>query len=327
MTGSVKYIGHQILKTNVDVSALPMAETTALWQAWEMPSGVFMLQGLSTERHPTGPLVPLEKDLFDSLFTGVAGLANQTSNAHAPDLILQWYMQTLTASGLPLPSVAGKPDQFLAQPFSAAEKAFMLAERKEAATSPAHQFRLSITQPSMPLDDLPPSPGAALLMPDEAADSDTGEAVSIGTATVAPPAPANGAEMDTTHFARLEENLLQQFETIQHDLKTKNQIDLVSQLMRLLKSPSFNYPEMHFLFTEFGLALRRDKQYELALLCHMRANDVAPDDERVLFNIARTEYELGNVDKSREYLQRALDLAPRFAVARHFLSFLDGEGM
>ena len=312
MTGSVKYIGHQVLKADADLAALPMAETTALWQAWEMPSGVFMLQGLSSERHPTGPLIPLEPTVFESLFVGVAGLSNQTNNAHAPDLILQWYMQTLVASGLPLPCVAGKTDQYLAKPLSAAEEVFLQAERKETAPSPVAQ--------ASPLNNLPPVTG--LLTPDDAPTNSAHQAP-----PVTPADQTDEAADGTTHFAKLEESLLQQFEAIQKDLKTKNQIDIVSQLMRLLKSPSFNHPEMQFLFTEFGLALRRDKQYELALLCHMRAHDVAPDDERVLFNIARTEYELGNVDKSREYLHKALELAPRFAVARHFLSFLDGEGI
>ena len=319
MTGSIKYIGHQALKANADLNPLPMAETAALWQAWEMPSGVFMVQGLSTERHPTGPLIPLEPEVFESLFAAVTGLANQTSNAHAPDLILQWYMQTLTSSGLPLPSVAGRPGQFLAQPLSVEEDVFVQAERREMAKTPP---------PSMHLDELPKSQIANLLVSDDDAGHLEEMAGPEATASALPP-PDEAASVvpGSEHFAKLEEGLLQQFEAIQKDLKTKSQIDLVSQLVRLLKSPSFNHPEMHFLFTEFGLALRRDKQYELALLCHMRAHDVAPDDERVLFNIARTEYELGNVDKSREYLQQSLELAPGFTVARHFLSFLDGERM
>lgn len=77
-------------------------------------------------------------------------------------------------------------------------------------------------------------------------------------------------------------------------------------------------------FTELGLALRREKQYELALLCHSRALELSPDDERVLFNIARTEFEMGKINEAREHLYGILEKNPEFSVARDFLRFLDG---
>jgi len=81
---------------------------------------------------------------------------------------------------------------------------------------------------------------------------------------------------------------------------------------------------LHRLYTEFGLDLRREKHYEMALQCHLQALEVSPENERVLFNIARTQFELGQKDSAREYLMRALEADPEFALAQNFLYFLDG---
>ncbi|MDR1947473.1 MAG: hypothetical protein LBQ51_09970 [Desulfovibrio sp.] len=81
-----------------------------------------------------------------------------------------------------------------------------------------------------------------------------------------------------------------------------------------------------FMFTEFGLALRRKNKCKLALLSHMRALNLAPNDENVLFNVARTEYELGRVDRAVERLDKALQVNPGFTAAAHFLTFLRDAG-
>jgi tetratricopeptide (TPR) repeat protein len=80
-----------------------------------------------------------------------------------------------------------------------------------------------------------------------------------------------------------------------------------------------------FMFTEFGLALKRKNKCELALLCHLRALALAPGDENVLFNVAGTEYALGRPDKAAERLDKALRVNPRFTAAAHFLAFLRGN--
>ena len=78
------------------------------------------------------------------------------------------------------------------------------------------------------------------------------------------------------------------------------------------------------MFTEFGFALRRRRLYKLALASHIRALGFSPKDEHVLFNVARSEYELGKVEEARVYLVKALDAAPDFDAAKRFLAFLDG---
>lgn len=77
-------------------------------------------------------------------------------------------------------------------------------------------------------------------------------------------------------------------------------------------------------FTEIGLIFRREKYYTLALLCHNHALTLAPDDERILFNIARTEFEMGRPEESKKHLKKILSINPHFTVARDFLAFLEG---
>ena len=77
--------------------------------------------------------------------------------------------------------------------------------------------------------------------------------------------------------------------------------------------------------TELGLVLRQKKQYTLAKQCHLRALQLAPNDERILFNIARTEYESGNITDAQEYLERCLSVAPDFTVAKNFLNFISTD--
>jgi tetratricopeptide (TPR) repeat protein len=98
--------------------------------------------------------------------------------------------------------------------------------------------------------------------------------------------------------------------------------DLDAAIANLIAQDMPSGSEYKFLFTEFGMALRRKKKVKLALLCHMRALNFAPNDENVLFNVARTEYELGRIDKAEERLNKALLVNPSFSAAANFLSFL-----
>lgn len=77
------------------------------------------------------------------------------------------------------------------------------------------------------------------------------------------------------------------------------------------------------LFSEFGLGLRRLGLITLALAAHKRAWEYAPEDERILFNIARSYHDLDLLDDAQHFLKKALAVAPDFASARQFLAFLE----
>lgn len=98
---------------------------------------------------------------------------------------------------------------------------------------------------------------------------------------------------------------------------------LEEHIARLIAIPAQeNNTAYQAVLTELGLVLRQKKQYTLAKQCHLRALELTPLDERILFNIARTEYEAGNIKAAQDYLSRCLALAPDFNVAKNFLAFI-----
>jgi tetratricopeptide (TPR) repeat protein len=92
----------------------------------------------------------------------------------------------------------------------------------------------------------------------------------------------------------------------------------------LLRGNGFTWKQK-FMFSEFGMALRRKGKARLSLMAHERALGLAPGDGHILFNLARSEYELGDIRAAKTYLQQALSVLPDFAPARSFLAFLEGH--
>lgn len=101
--------------------------------------------------------------------------------------------------------------------------------------------------------------------------------------------------------------------------------ELEEEIEKLLLRDAPFSQKQKYMYSEFGLALRRIGKHQLALLAHQRALILSPDDENILFNIARAEYELGMVEEAKASLRKALDKSPGFAPALKFLQFLTGQ--
>ena len=98
------------------------------------------------------------------------------------------------------------------------------------------------------------------------------------------------------------------------------------ELDRLIeRQGSFTWKQK-YMFTEFGLTLRKLHCPAQALACHKRALALSPNDEHVLFNVARSEYETGDIAAAKAHLQESLTAAPDFEAARNFLEFLNSGG-
>ena len=96
--------------------------------------------------------------------------------------------------------------------------------------------------------------------------------------------------------------------------------------LRMLISQAFG---MHF-FEHFQIGIaaaairqRKERNYPLAIDFYSRALEVK-EDAHLLFNIARTHYEMKNIEIAKECLTRALVLSPGLTVARQFLDFIAG---
>ena len=124
--------------------------------------------------------------------------------------------------------------------------------------------------------------------------------------------------------ARVERYLRTEFDALVAGFDHEHDADLDERVSGLLGKGTALTWKQKFMFTEFGLTLRRKRKPRLALKAHLRALELAPRDEHILFNVARTEFELGNTEAAKEYLARALESAPKFSMARNFLNFLLG---
>ncbi len=69
----------------------------------------------------------------------------------------------------------------------------------------------------------------------------------------------------------------------------------------------------------FGIHLRKQKDFDTAAAYYRKALELAPDDERLLFNLARVLYEQGELPGCRGLLEKALAAEPGFVEAQKFL--------
>ena len=185
-------------------------------------------------------------------------------------------------------------------------------------------------RPAAPVSDPALRPAAAAAV--QTADKDRPSRLAAPAATVK---GAEGGAADDLEFQdddayadaraqRLEQQMREEFALLLERFDKEPGPDVERDLSRLiLRGAGFSWKQK-FMFTEFGFALRRRRLCKLALGCHIRALSFSPKDEHVLFNVARSEYELGKMEEARVYLVKALDAAPDFDAAKRFLAFLDG---
>ncbi len=84
----------------------------------------------------------------------------------------------------------------------------------------------------------------------------------------------------------------------------------------LAKQDNVLAPENKHFFNELGIELRGLELYDQAVDFYRKAFDLAPDDEHLIFNIARAHYEKGDMAKALELLDDALRLNPGMEAAK-----------
>ncbi|MYL84714.1 tetratricopeptide repeat protein [Desulfovibrio aerotolerans] len=72
----------------------------------------------------------------------------------------------------------------------------------------------------------------------------------------------------------------------------------------------------------FGISLRKRGDFDAAAAFYRKALELAPTDERLMFNLARALYEKGDAPACSQLLEQALAAAPDFAEAKAFLRWL-----
>lgn len=142
-----------------------------------------------------------------------------------------------------------------------------------------------------------------------------------------------------TRKAASEETVLRQFITDLEKLEEQLRSDFSLALIRLqtnrekaleslnkIVDNNIKFEKKHkFMFSDFGTALRRRHLYSLAFRFHERAKELAPDDEHILFNMARAMFDAGKVEQARKYLQQAVAMSHDFQAGSDFLEFIEGK--
>ncbi len=142
-------------------------------------------------------------------------------------------------------------------------------------------------------------------------------------ADTVPPPSDEDREADE-RCLRLENRMRAEFDVLVKQLDNSPHPQVEAEIERLVQRGAGFTWRQKYMFTEFGLILRRKRRGKLALKCHLRALDLAPHDEHVLFNVARMDYELGNAESAKAHLRAAVAAAPGFEAAKNFLDFLSG---
>lgn len=99
----------------------------------------------------------------------------------------------------------------------------------------------------------------------------------------------------------------------------------LSSLKTLVEVEEGIVPEHKFMFTDFGIALRKNSQLELALACCKRVLDLSPGDDHAHFNIARILFEMNQLDDAEQHLLSAQGINGDEAVYQKMLDHIQQE--
>jgi len=303
----------------------PMGTRKRLWFVWEMPEGKHKVQALNAVFQPMAePRIIPSKEFL-------ARFVYQPDCFYAPEGAVHPNIQGVDLVGSALPDLflsdgegAGNP----LLPFSP-QQAPPGQEGKVLADDPnllvAWAKAEPVTRPrtadpiKMPFDRLV---GEVVAGPEPGGELHGGIAK-----TVPNDAPAQGAapraaiDENVEEVRQLRSRFVQALLLLRRGARTES----LNLLEEMLAQPHAYFEGGALLFSEFGLGLRRLGFIPLALAAHKRALEFAPNDARVLFNIARTYHDLALLPEARDYLEKALAVAPDFAVARQFLMFLEAS--
>ncbi|MDR2945848.1 MAG: tetratricopeptide repeat protein [Candidatus Adiutrix sp.] len=90
----------------------------------------------------------------------------------------------------------------------------------------------------------------------------------------------------------------------------------------LAKQDNVLSPENKYIFNELGIQLRGLKLYDQAIEFYKKAFEMAPDDENLLFNMARAALEKEDKAAAAKYLEAALTINPKHEAALKFKATL-----
>jgi tetratricopeptide (TPR) repeat protein len=298
--------------TREGVAVLHKANESGLWQAWRAEDGVCIIQALDVHRKPWGNFFSLGADDFFYALNSLpaenaAAVQRHFLRADSPYLLEAWFDQTQADQARGEGVVLGLlPEE---------AKILSFAEVFGGAPAKADPDRTGGEPEELQSADAPEGGLTAVADPDFPL---------LPLAGQDPFSPEESLSPDE-QIVRREALMRVRFADLLVKIDDSAQTPVDADLQKLLQEEADFSWQQKYMFTEFGVALRRKGKKHLALLAHLRAHDLAPEDGHILFNLARSEYELGHISTAREYLARVLAVLPDFAPALNFLVFLNGQ--
>ncbi len=299
------------MPSTLGASHRPMIRRKRLWFVWEMDDGKYRVQPLNAIHAPMAEPRVISPREFENRFTAEteceavpAGYVPEGAEAQialdaedgastVPDATAQ---PDLASQGAPAALRADDPNLLRLWLEGKAPP----APAPDAGLTPAQEAEMARLLEGALLDS--PQEGMAAESAGPAGEIETGR--------------EDAPERDAEQALRAD------FALALLQMKQGRKDEGVAGLERMLARPCAPFSGAALLFSEFGLSLRRLGLIHLALLAHQHALEFAPDDERVHFNLARSYHDLNKFGMARVHLERAVEIAPDFTVARQFLDFL-----
>lgn len=335
---SASFIGVYSSKEIDCFSELRATGFSGVWYAWRKADGTCMALPVAHNNTPHGTCYILDTRDFESLFQPYVSATTPGDfvlrppvRSDAPDLLDMWYEQS---PGNPSSAQTSRAFRQGKNPhrFSGNDPSVASIADDEAMFTPVwhpDEMFLEPENKTAPNAAHIPEPPAAEAPASVHAPVQEGWRSKAGGFAPPPVVQAcdekEGSEDPETRSFRLEQHMRGKFDMLLQQMDATAGSEAEEEISRLLTLGATFGWKQKYMFTEFGLALRRKQRYKLALSSHLRALGLAPNDEHILFNVARAEYELGNLDNARQYLEKALSVAPDFVIAKNFQSFLLGR--
>ncbi|MCL1986089.1 MAG: tetratricopeptide repeat protein, partial [Betaproteobacteria bacterium] len=138
--------------------------------------------------------------------------------------------------------------------------------------------------------------------------------------------PVKTPEQRLAERAEVEQNLRGHFGVLLSKIRRGDDLpEALKALQDIAEVEEGIVPEHKYMFTEFGINLRKGKLPEIALAHAKRVLSLAPGDSHAHFNIARIYHILGKLGEAEQHLLAALDFSPNLEYARTFLAHIAKE--
>ena len=289
----------------------PMGVRKRLWFAWEMTDGNYKVQALNAAHQPMAePRIITAKE-FSARFT------YETECFAAPEGCSHPSLQGMDAAAPLSDLFLGAQDDSQAAP-----PAFQETPGGLQANDPNLLLAWARTEPKIKAQTADPVKIPFDRLVGEVQTQEEGDASAVQSRIESSREPAPKNKEETQQVRQLRSRFVQALLLLRRGARAES-LALLEEMLTRHYEPFAGGAQV---FSEFGLGLRRLGFVHLALAAHKRALDFAPNDERILFNIARSYHDLDLLPEAKDYLEKALAVAPEFVAARQFLLFIDTDG-